>query len=195
MSESDHENRSEVTRILLELGSDVLHDEAVRDRLLDLIYDQLHQIASRLMGKERAGHTLQPTALVNEAYLRLVDQTRATYNSRVHFLSLAARTMRRILVDHARRTRASKRGGEWRRIPLDEDVPLEEESALDVLSLDRVLDRFAAEDPRAAQVVELRVFGGLKIGEIATALGVSKRTVDQDWAMGSMWLSRELHEP
>jgi RNA polymerase sigma-70 factor (ECF subfamily) len=181
----------DVTRILLELresGGD-------RDRnaqLVELVYDELRHIAARLLRGERPGHTLQPTALVNEAYLKLVDHTRVQWQDRAHFLCYAARAMRRILIDHARRARADKRGGGWQKVTLDEELGLVEESEFRILALDDALRRFAEQDPRAAQVVELRVFGGLTIEEIAHVLNVSKRTVDGDWSVAKMWLGREL---
>jgi RNA polymerase sigma factor (TIGR02999 family) len=190
MSEAD--TRGEVTRLLLDLGPAALEDRAANERLMDLLYAELHRIATRLLSRERSGHTIQPTALVNEAYLRLVDQNRATYQSRVHFLKLAARTMRRILVDYARKTRSSKRGGALHRVPLDDAIPDSSASPVDLLTLDRVLRQFSAEDPRAAQVVELRVFAGLKVSEVAKLLGVSDRTVDNDWAVARMWLARAV---
>lgn len=189
---SDDPDRGMVTQLLLDLGPDALAEGPARDRLIDLLYGELHRMASRLLQRERPDHTLQPTALINEAYLRLVDQSRTTYQNRLHFLSLAARTMRRILVDYARKTRSSKRGGQWQRVPLESDVAGNHDPAIDVLALDRALQRFAAADARAARVIELRVFGGLKIEEIASALDISRRTVDGDLAVGRMWLSREL---
>ena len=183
---------SEATRILRDLRGHALSDPRQGERLLELVYAELRQIAGRLLAGERAGHTLQPTALVHEAYLKLIDQTRMDYQDRTHFLRFAARAMRRLLIDHARKAGAEKRGGAWNRVTLDEGLAAEATDAYEVLDLDRALERFAEMDPRAAQVVELKVFGGLTVAEIADALEVSRRTVDGDWAMARMWLGREL---
>jgi RNA polymerase sigma factor (TIGR02999 family) len=147
------------------------------------------------MRRERREHTLQPTALVHEAYLRLVDQTRVAWEDRGHFFGIAARVMRQVLVDHARRRRAARRGGDALRITLAPDAGLGPGPATDVLELHELLDALAALDPRGARVVELRVFGGLTTAETAELLGVSKRTVDDDWAVAKMWLGRRLSKP
>ena len=186
---------SEVTRILQGLSADGASgpgSSSVSERLFVLVYDELRGIASRIMSRERAGHTLQPTALVNEAYLKLVDQSVLRWNDRAHFVSIAARAMRRILVDHARRRGADKRGGEWQRVTLDEQVALDPGADVELLDLDLALEKLAGLDARAAQVAELRLFGGMSVPETAHVLGVSPRTVDGDWAMARMWLSREI---
>ena len=184
--------RSEVTRILLDLSAAESTDPSLTERLFALVYDELRVLASNLMRHERAGHTLQATALVHEAYLRLVDQTRISWQDRRHFMGVAARAMRQILVDHARRRGAEKRGGGWERVTLEDlDGPAASED-YEVLRLHEALERFAALDPRAARVVELRTFGGLTVEEAAAVLEVSRRTVDGDWATARMWLSREL---
>ena len=144
------------------------------------------------MRNERQDHTLQTPALVNEAYLRLVGDTPVDWQSRAHFFGIVASAMRRVLVEHARRRSAEKRGGGWKKITLDERLLVAGRSELDILELDRILTRFAQIDPRAARVVELRVFGGFKEKEIAEVLGVSERTVRGDWRVGAMWLSRGL---
>ena len=159
---------------------------------MEAVYPELKKLASGLMRRERPGHTLQPTALVHEAYLALVDDTQVDWQSRAHFFGAAANAMRRILVDHARARGAQKRGGDADRVTFDEALGHGAEQDIAVLDLDRVLERFAALDARAARIVELRVFAGLTVPEVATVLGVSRRTVDNEWAMARMWLGREL---
>jgi RNA polymerase sigma factor (TIGR02999 family) len=144
------------------------------------------------MRRERAGHTLQPTAVLHEAFVRLVDQEPGGWQDRAHFLGFATRLMRQILVDHARRHQAAKRGAGGVRITLDEELAAQAEPSLDILDLDRALARYADLDPRGAQVAMLRVFGGLTVAEAAAHLGISPRTVDGDWAVARMWLAREL---
>ena len=183
--------RSDITRILLELEPESLRDPDRAGRLLEAVYPELRRLASSLMRRERADHTLQPTALVHEAYLKLVDQERCTWKDRAHFLGIAARAMRQILVDHARRHTAAKRGGGLQKVTLDGMEPADG-NPTELLALDDALEKFAAVDPRAARGVELRVFGGMTVAEIAHLLGVSKRTVDSDWAMARMWLGRTL---
>lgn len=162
------------------------------DRLVPLVYDELRRQARLQLRGERADHTLQPTALVHEAFLRLVGQSRAQWQSREQFFAVAARAMRRVLVDHARARAAAKRGDGRTLLALD-DVP-EPAAApgVDVLALDRALDRLAGIDPRQARVVELRYFGGLSAPEVAAALDVSLATVNRDWAMARAWLFRDL---
>lgn len=188
------EPRETVTRLLVRLrGADEATRSAALQQVLDLLYPELRRLAARLMRRERPGHTLQPTALVHEAFLELVDETAIDWQGRAHFMGVAARVMRRVLVDHARRRGAGKRGGGLRQVTLDESSGMGAAArALDVLHLDEVLERLAALDARGAQVVELRVFGGLTADEVAAALGVSKRTVDSDWSVARMWLAREL---
>jgi RNA polymerase sigma factor (TIGR02999 family) len=169
-----------------------LQDSAASDRLLKALYPELKRLAAGLMRRERAGLTLQATALVHEAYMKLVDGAQAGWESRGHFLGIAARAMRQILVDHARSRAAAKRGGGWQRITLDTGLGPDRDAAFEILALHDALDRLAAVDPRAARGVELRVFGGMTVEETAQVLGVSRRTVDADWAMARMWLAREL---
>ncbi len=182
----------EVTRILRVLAGSPGNQRAATERLFEVAYQELRRLAAAVMRNERRDHTLQPTALVNEAYLRLVGDAPVEWQSRAHFYGIVASAMRRILVQHARRRSADKRGGGWRKVTLDERTNLAGRSELDVLELDRALTRFAEIDPRAAQVVELRVFGGLKEQEIAELLAVSERTVRGDWRVAAMWLAREL---
>jgi RNA polymerase sigma factor (TIGR02999 family) len=181
---------SEVTRLLLEQR--VAGDSDASRRLFELVYDELRRLASSLMRRERAEHTLQPTALVHEAFLRLVGAPRIAWQDRAHFMGIAARAMRQILVDHARRHAAAKRGGRLQRVTLSDDAAEAPADEVEVLELHEALERFATLDPRAARVVELRVFGGLSVPEAAHVLEISPRTVDGDWAVARMWLSREL---
>jgi RNA polymerase sigma factor (TIGR02999 family) len=162
------------------------------DRLFPLVYQELHRIAHRQLGGERRDHTLETTGLVHEAYLRLVDQTRTRWMDRGHFFSIAARVMRRVLVDYARRRSAGKRGGGRSRIDLDDvALPVEERPQV-LLALDEALDRLTAEDERVGRVVECRFFGGLTEEETGVALGITARTVRRDWVKGRAWLYREL---
>ena len=183
--------RTRITQILLDAKGAALN-EATAARLFEIVYEELRSMAAALMRAERRGHTLQPTALVHEAYVRLVDSSAVPPANRAHFFGIAARAMRQVLVDHARRRNAAKRGGGIERVTLTEDVAGAPDRSLEILELEEVLQRFAALDPRAARVVELRVFAGLSHQETAEALGVSARTAESDWAMGRMWLSREL---
>jgi RNA polymerase sigma factor (TIGR02999 family) len=160
--------------------------------LAALLYPELRRLAARLMRGERPSHTLQPTAVVHEAFLRLVDQGAIDWQDRAHFLGIAARVMRQILVDHARKRGAAKRGAGGDRIPLDEAGVGSADAAFELLALDDVLSRLSALDPRCAEVAQLRIFGGLTVRETAHQLGVSTRTVDNDWAMARLWLAREL---
>ena len=158
-----------------------------------MVYEELKRIASRQLGRQQDAHTLSTTALVHEAYLKLVDQTRAEWVDRAHFYAVAAQAMRRILVDHARKHRAAKRGGGDRRVPLDDvDLPIEERAEL-LVALNEALERLAALDSRLAQVVECRYFGGLSEEETAAALGVTARTVRRDWVKARGWLHEELY--
>ena len=165
---------------------------AALDRLLPLIYGELRRQARLQLRHERSGHTLQPTALVHEAFLRLVGQSRAQWQNREQFFAVAAQTMRRVLVDHARAHAAAKRGDGRTLISLDDAPEPAAPPDVDVLVLDQTLDRLAAIDPRQARVVELRYFAGLSAPETAAALEVSLATVNRDWAMARAWLFREL---
>ena len=164
------------------------------DRLLPLVYDELRLLADGFFQRERVGHTLQPTALVHEAYARLVKQTRVEWKGRAHFLAVAAQAMRRILINYAERRRAAKRGGAWHRITLnDSDTPAPVPD-VDLLALDEALAGLEKLDERQCRVVELRFFGGLTVEETAEALGVSNRTVELDWRMARSWLYKTLKE-
>ena len=188
---SEKSTREDVTRLLAEWQRG--RDAAALDRLLPLVYDELRRIARRRLRAERTGHTLQTAALVHEAYLRLVDQQGATIQNRAHFLAIAAQLMRQILVDHARRRRAGKRGGGMAMtIALDQDVIPVGPPDVDLLALDESLEKLAAIDPRQSRIVEMRFFAGLDVEEIAEAIGVSPATVRRDWAMAKAWLYRRL---
>lgn len=165
--------------------------EGALDALMPLVYEELRRIANHYIRAERPDHTLQPTALVHEAYLRLIDQRTANYAGRIHFYSVAATLMRRIVVDHARRRNADKRGG-GRVVSLDSGIDAALKESEDVVGVDEALQRLAAIDPRQARVVELRFFGGLSNEETAQVLGISERTVKRDWTMARAWLHREL---
>jgi RNA polymerase sigma-70 factor (ECF subfamily) len=167
-------------------------DETALGRLIPLVQRELHQIARRCMAGERAGHSLQATVLVNEAYLRLINAKDVPWQDRAHFLAVAARVMRRILVDHARARHYQKRGGEAVRVTLDEALVVASEPDQDFVALDEALTALAAVDARKSQVVEMRFFGGLTIDETAAALQVSRDTVKRDWNMAKLWLLREL---
>jgi RNA polymerase sigma-70 factor, ECF subfamily len=179
----------EVTRLLRELSAG---REGAIDDLMPLVYDELRRIASRHMRREGEQHTLQPTALVHEAYLKLVDQTRVEWDGRTHFLCVASSAMRRILVDHARGRLRQKRGAERQRVDIDDVLEHAAESDADVLDLHEALDRLSAIDDRQARVVELRFFGGMSVAETAEALGVSRRTVEGEWTHAKAWLGLEL---
>ncbi len=162
------------------------------EQLVGMVYDELHRIAHRQMRNERHGHTLQTTALINEAYLRLRELRRIDWRDRRHFLSVAARIMRRILVDRARAGRAEKRGGEAIRVTLDDNLTGDDDG-LDLIALDQALDRLAAHDGIQARIVELRYFSGLSIAETAEVLAFSPATVKRKWTLAQAWLYRELN--
>jgi RNA polymerase sigma factor (TIGR02999 family) len=181
---------ADVTQILqaVEAG-----DPKATDQLLPLVYDELRKLAAARLAEERPGQTLQPTALVHEAYLRLVDVERAqNWNSRGHFFAAAAEAMRRILVDHARRKQSKKRGGDRRRLDLDQVAVATSERSDDVLDIDAALSGLADIDPQAAELVKLRYFAGLSIPQAAAALGISPRGADFLWAYARAWLLRSL---
>ena len=167
-------------------------DAAALDRLIPLVYEELRRVAGRRLRGESPVHSLQATALVHEVYLRLVDVDRMTLTSRAHFFGVAATLMRQILVDHARRQRADKRGGGVTMLSLDEVSPAASAPGVDVLALDEALDALSAIDARQCRVVELRYFAGLKIDEAAEALDVSPATVEREWALAKAWLYRRL---
>lgn len=182
----------DVTQILQAVSGG---DERAAARLFPLVYDQLRQLAAGQLRHERAGHTLQPTALVHEAYLRLVDQTRVQWQGRTHFLAVAASAMRRILVNHAKARDRLKRGGEGRdqrRVPLDDVVDSLTKRGTDLEALDEALRRLSGLDPQQARIVEMRFFGGMTVDEVARVLSISPRSVHREWAMARAWLRGEL---
>jgi RNA polymerase sigma factor (TIGR02999 family) len=162
------------------------------DELLPLVYQELRRVAACYLQRERPGHTLQATALVHEAYIRLIDQTRVRWQNRAHFLGVAAQMIRRILVDHARAKMSAKRGGQALTLALDESVEAGSTRVADLVSLDDALNDLARVDPQQARIVELRYFTGLSIEETAEALSTSPATVKRDWALARAWLFREL---
>jgi RNA polymerase sigma factor (TIGR02999 family) len=167
-------------------------DERALERLTPLVYEELRHQAARYLRRERPGHTLQTTALIHEAYLRLIDAKDIHWQSRAHFFAIAANLMRRVLVDHARRRDAYKRGGANLRLTLDESIAVANEVDVDLLAIDQALDRLATIDPQQARIVELRFFSGLSVEETAAALGVSPKTVKRDWSVARAWLRREI---
>jgi RNA polymerase sigma factor (TIGR02999 family) len=182
-------SRPDLTALLSEWGrgnSDALNE------LLPLVYRELRRIAADHLRRERVGHTLQPTALVHEVYLRLIDQRHGDWRNRAHFFGAAAQVMRRILVDHARRRRASKRGDGLLTVSIDQATDVVDPGGVSILALDQALDRLATLDEGLARVVELRAFGGLTIEETACVLNVSPTTAKREWRTAKAWLSREL---
>ncbi len=167
-------------------------DKTALDKLMPLVYGELRQMAKRYMDRQQAGHTLQTTALIHEAYLRLIDQSEAHWQNRAHFFSVAATAMRHILVDHARTQQAAKRGGAAQRVTLDEAAAVSVERAAELVALDDALESLAAFDQRKSRVVEMRYFGGLTVEETAEALQVSPETVARDWRLARTWLLRRL---
>jgi len=179
----------EVTRLLLAWNGG---DEGALDKLVPLVYSELRRLARRQMQRERPDHSLQTTALINEAYLRLVDLKTIQWQNRAHFFALCARTMRRILVDFARSRRYRKRGGGARPISLEQALAVSPEQSKDLVAVDNALNALAKADARKAEVVELRFFGGLTAQETAEVLKVSEETVLRDWKLAKVWLLREL---
>ena len=166
-------------------------DETARNRLIDAVYNELRGLARGYLRRERADHSLAPTALVHEAYLKLIDQRQVRWQNRAHFFAIAAHVMRRILVDHARTRGAAKRDG-GQRVPLQDGQVVMDPPEVDVLDLDAALDRLSSLDPRQSELVELRFFGGLTVDEAAAVMRVAPATVDRDWALARAWLFREL---
>ena len=167
-------------------------DVSARDALVPLVYDELRRIARRCLAGQRSDHTLQPTALVHEAYLRLARRDSLDWRDRVHFFAMAAQMMRQILVDHARKQAAAKRGGNANTLVIDEALVASKESNLDVLALDAAMTKLASLDPRQCQIVELRFFGGLSIEETAQVVNISPATTKREWATARLWLHQAM---
>jgi len=178
-------SQQEVTRLLEDWSGG---NEDALEKLIPLIQPELHRLAHHYMSRERPGHTLQTTALLNEAYLRLVDNPKRNWQNRAHFTAAAAQLMRRIMIDRARERRALKRGGDAIKVSLDEAALVSEQRAEELLALDEALEKLAAQDPRKSQIVELRYFGGLTTEEAAAFLKISHRTVRREWRMAKAWL-------
>jgi RNA polymerase sigma factor (TIGR02999 family) len=184
------DSRTELTQFLSRARAG---DSRARGELVGAIYDELKQVAARMMGRERADHTLSPTAVVHEAVIRLLgEEVFERAEDRGFLFAAAARAMREVLIDHARRRSASRRGGQWRRTPLDQVVDYFEDQGLDVVAVHEALDRLAELNGRQAQVMTLRYFAGLTVPEVATALGVSVVTVERDWRLARAWLGPQL---
>ncbi len=182
---------NDVTQILKDWSAG---DNDAPEKLMPLVYEQLRRLARDYLRRERADHTLQATALVHEAYLRLADETRLTWKDRAHFYGIAARLMRRILVDHARAHNAAKRGGLQQKLSLEEANELAAKNSVELVALDGALETFANIYPRKSEVVELKFFGGLDTREISEVLQVSEKTVLRDWNFAKLWLCRELNQ-
>jgi RNA polymerase sigma-70 factor, ECF subfamily len=180
---------ADVTQILQQWSAG---DKSAAEKLMPLVYQELRRLAQNYLRSERADHTLQATALVHEAYLRLVDQNRVTWQGRAHFCGVAAQLMRRVLMQHARAHQAAKRGGGMQKLYLDETRELAQDRAPDLVALDDALNTLAQSHPRESQVVEMKFFGGLEAKEIAQVLDVSEKTVARDWQFAKLWLCRAL---
>ena len=186
MSQQVSEN---ITQLLIDLSNG---DRNAVDLLLPVIYDELRKLAANYLRRERPDHTLQPTALVHEAYLHLVDQTRVNWQNRAHFFGVAAQIMRRLLIDHARKHNAEKRGQDYEKLSLDENIDRSVERSGELIALDDALNTLASFDEQKARLVELRYFGGLSIEETADVLGVTPTTVKRHWRLAKAWLYGEL---
>lgn len=184
-------SQNQVTQLLLDWGNG---DKAALDKLVPVVYQELRRLAAYYMRRERPGHTLQTSALVNEAYMRLVDYSQMRWQSRAHFFAVAAQAMRRILVEHARKRHFAKRGGGAVKVSFDEAAIVSQEQAADLVALDDALTSLEAMDERKARIVELRYIGGLNIEETAEVLGISPATVQREWRAAKAWLYREINE-
>lgn len=181
--------QEDITKLLKGLSAG---EEGAEEALMPHVYNELRNLARHYMRAERAGHTLQTTALVHEAYLRLGDEEDTVWEDKSHYMRIASRAMRQILIDHARRKKAEKKGGKWGREPLYQAAELMEEVSHDLLDLDIALNKMAVIDPRMAQVVELRFFGGLTVEQTARAMGISKATVKREWMVAKAWLMQKI---
>ena len=182
-------SKEPVTEILLQWEQG---DKQALDRLVPIVYDELRKIAARYMRRERQDHTLQTTAVVNEAYMRLVDQKRVHWKSRAHFFAIAANMIRRILIDYARAKGSAKRGGDVQKLQLEEAAVITDERAEELIELDQALVSLASHDPQQSQIVELRYFGGLSVAETASVLEISSEDVQREWILAKAWLYRQL---
>jgi len=185
---------SESQEVTLLLSALTRGDDGAASKLIPVVYAELRRLAGSYMRRERVDHTLQATALVHEAYLKLIEQRSANWQNRAHFFGVAAQLMRRILIDHARGHSRQKRGGEQKKVSLDEAFVFSEKQADELLAVDDSLNRLAEIDPRQARVVELRFFGGLSVEEAAEVLGVSPKTIKRDWSVAKAWLYADLKE-
>lgn len=185
----ENEAREEVTVLL---GQIAKGNDAAAAQLIPIVYDELRRLAGGYMRRERQDHTLQPTALVHEAYLKLIEQRAVDWQGRSHFFAIAAQTMRRILIDHARGHLRDKRGGGAIAVPLDEALVFSPEQSAELVMLDASLERLAKLDPRQSKIVELRFFGGLTVEQTAEMLGISAKTVKRDWSMAKAWLHGDM---
>jgi len=185
----DAPSQKQITQMLVDWGNG---DQAALEKLTPLVYSELHRLARRYMGRERPGHTLQTSALVNEAYIRLIDWKNIHWQNRAHFFAVSAQLMRRILVDFARSRNYAKRGGAARKVSLEEATVISREKGAELVALDDALDSLARLDDRQSRVVELRFFGGLELEEIAEVMKISVGTVRRDWSLARAWLHREL---
>jgi len=184
------ESPNEITQMLIELTDG---NQEIVNQILPHIYDELKRLASSYLRKERVNHTLQPTALVHEAYMKLIDQKRVQWQNRAHFFGIAAQVMRRILLDHARKHQADKRGGEFEKLPLEEEILIvSHDKSNELIALDDALESLAAIDEQKAKIVELRYFGGLSIEETAEVMGVSVPTINRQWRMAKAWLYSQI---
>jgi len=184
-------SQNEVTQLLLDWGNG---DKAALDKLVPIVYQELRRVAAYYMRRERPGHSLQTSALVNEAYMRLVDYKNMRWQSRAHFFAVAAQAMRRILVEHARKRHFAKRGGNPLKVSFDEAAIVSQDQAAELVALDDALTSLEALDPRKSRIVELRYIGGLSIEETAEVLAISPATVQREWRAAKAWLYRAIHE-
>jgi RNA polymerase sigma factor (TIGR02999 family) len=192
MSGMDMESPAgDVTVLLRQIGGNAAGSD-VSSKLASIVYEELRRLAAAYMRREPSGQTMQATELVHEAYMKLVDQRQVTWKDRAHFFGIAAQLMRRILIDHARVRKAAKRGGNERKVPLEEAFVYLDEQGADLLVLDAALSKLASLDPRQSRIVELRFFGGLTTADIAEVIGIAPRTVDREWKVAQAWLRREM---
>ena len=190
----EHAQQGEATQLLRAFTPGPGGATAEGERLWELVYDTLRRLAATMLSGEREDHTLQPTALANEAYLRLIAQDRVSWQDRAHFMAIAAQAMRRILVDHARAQQSVKRGGGWERVELDSDVEVEPGSSLDVVAVHEALEQLRSISERQARIAELRFFAGLGMDEVAEVIGAPLRTLEREWRFAKAWLARALRE-